>query len=346
MGDGPILRGKRELVARGMFWSGTASMLSLLPAKDSLLVLTYHRIGDHENDPFDPGVFSATSEQFDEQISYLKRSHSLVTLEEALAFVDGTDKERTGRCRVLITFDDGYLDNYRIAYPILSSYGAQGVFFLCTDLVGSGYVPWWDHIAYLVKTAEKRQFSLSYPANLDVDIDKDGLKTSLRSILDLCEMPENKDSKRFIRELKEAAGGKDLPAESRRFLNWDEAQEMINGGMAIGAHTHSHPRLSRLGREEQHKELTQCRAILNERLGIEADVLAYPFGSVTAFSDQTQQIAQETGYRAAFSYYGGMTNQQGAIERYNLKRVPVSGQSRARFEVQMGVCRLTGSFWP
>ena len=346
MAVGPILRGKRELMARGMFWSGTASMLSHLPAKDSLLILTYHRIGDHENDLFDPGVFSATGEQFDEQISYLKRFHSLVTLEEALAYVEVTDKDKTRRCRVLITFDDGYLDNYRIAYPILSSHGAQGVFFLATNLVGSGYVPWWDHIAYLVKTAEKRQFSISYPAHLDVDVDKNGLKASLRDILDRCEMPENMDPKRFIRELKEAAGGKDLPTEMRRFLNWDEAREMINGGMAIGAHTHSHPRLSRLGREEQHKELTQCRAILAEKLGIDANVLAYPFGSVTAFSDQTQRIAEETGYRAAFSYYGGMTNQQGAIERFNLKRVPVAGQSRARFEVQMGVCRLTGSFWP
>jgi hypothetical protein len=52
-----------------MFWSGAASMLSVLPAKDSLLVLTYHRIGDHENDPFDPGIFSATGDQFDEQSS-------------------------------------------------------------------------------------------------------------------------------------------------------------------------------------------------------------------------------------------------------------------------------------
>jgi len=84
-------------------------MLSVLPAKDSLLVLTYHRIGDHENDPFDPGIFSATGDQFDEQISDLKRNHSLVTLEEALEFVDGTIKEKACRCRVLITFDDGYM---------------------------------------------------------------------------------------------------------------------------------------------------------------------------------------------------------------------------------------------
>jgi peptidoglycan/xylan/chitin deacetylase (PgdA/CDA1 family) len=338
--------GERELLARGLFWSGAIFMLSQLPARDSLLVLTYHRIGNHEEDPWDPGVFSATGDEFDEQISFLKRKHWLVTLEEALAFIDGTIKEKARRFRVLITFDDGYLDNYKIAFPILRSHGVQGVFFLCTNLVGSGFVPWWDHIAFLVKTARHRRFSLSYPAGLDVDVDRKGLRASLRSILDMYEMAKNTDPERFIRELGEATRGRDLPAESRRYLNWDEAREMINGGMAIGAHSHSHPRLSKLEPEEQRRELAQSRVILGEQLGIKADVFAYPFGSVTAFTEQTQRLAQETGYRAAFSYYGGVANKLGTIERYNLKRVPVAGQSWERFWVQTGICRLTGSFWP
>ena len=145
---GQVVKGKRELLARALLRSGALFMLSKVPARDSLLVLNYHRIGDPESDPFDPGVFSATGEEFDEQVSYLKRYHSLVTLEEALEFVDGTSKDKARRCRVLITFDDGYLDNYKTAFPILHSHGAQGVFFLCTNLVGSGFVPWWDRIAY------------------------------------------------------------------------------------------------------------------------------------------------------------------------------------------------------
>ena len=55
---------------------------------------------------------------------------------------DGTIKEKACRCRVLITFDDGYPDNYEIAFPIFRSHGVQGVFFLCTGIVGSDYIPW------------------------------------------------------------------------------------------------------------------------------------------------------------------------------------------------------------
>src|ERR1017187_5683180 len=95
--------GKRELLARGLFWSGVTSLLGQLPPRDSLLVLNYHRIGNPDEDPFDPGVFSATGESFNEQIAYLKRHVSMVTLQEAQAFVDGTLKEKTPRCRALIT---------------------------------------------------------------------------------------------------------------------------------------------------------------------------------------------------------------------------------------------------
>lgn len=337
--------GKRELLARGLFWSGASFLLSRLPAKDSLLVLNYHRIGNPENDFFDPGVFSTTADQFDNHISYLKSHVSLVTLDEALSFIDGTNKEKTSRCRVLVTFDDGYLDNYEIAYPILRSHGVQGVFFLATSMVGSCEMPWWDQIAYLVKTARNHRFSLSYPDQLLVDLYEDGLTESLRAILRLYKKPENSDPERFIRELTEQTEGGAVPTTMRRFLNWEEAREMHNGGMAFGSHTHSHIVLSQLKPERQHDELSGSRAILKEQLGNEADVLAYPVGNRDSFTNQTKMLARQIGYRAAFSFYGG-TNLPGQISPYDVRRIGIGDQSWRRFRVQADVCRFTTSYWP
>jgi peptidoglycan/xylan/chitin deacetylase (PgdA/CDA1 family) len=337
--------GKRELLARGLLWSGAPFLLSHLPARDSLLVLNYHRIGNSEDDLFDPGVFSATAEQLDNQISYLKRRVSLVNLEEALSFVGGAIKEKSRRCRVLITFDDGYLDNYEIAFPILRAHGAQGVFFLATSMVGSAQVPWWDQIAYLVKTAQRRRFSLRYPADLAIDLDENGLTKSLREVLKLYKRPENSDPARFIEELAEEAKGQELPGTLRRFLNWDEAREMTRGGMVIGSHTHSHHVLSQLEPDRQYEELSKSRAIFREELGAEAEVLAYPVGGRTSFTDQTRELAREAGYRAAFSFYGG-ANLPGKTNPYDVKRIGIGGQSWSRFRVQTAVCRFTGRYWP
>jgi len=337
--------GKREVLARGLLWSGASLLLSQLPKRDLLLVLNYHRIGNAADEAFDPGVFSATAEQLNEQISYLKRSVSLVTLEEALAFIEGNLKEQTRRCRVLVTFDDGYLDNYEIAYPILRSHGAQGVFFLTTSMIGSSHVPWWDRIAYLVKTARLRRFCLRYPAELKVDVDKDGQTESLQAILKLYKSPANTDPARFMLELAEEAQGSEVPETQRRFLSWDEAREMSRGGMAFGSHTVSHPVLSQLEPERQREELVQSRAILKEQLGIEVHALAYPVGHQASFSDETQRLARESGYRCAFSHYGG-ANLRGKTSLYDVKRTKIVSQSLVRFQVRTEVCRATGEFWP
>jgi peptidoglycan/xylan/chitin deacetylase (PgdA/CDA1 family) len=336
---------KRELLAAGLFWSGATSLISRLSEQDSLVVLNYHRIGNPDEDSFLADVFSATADQFDDQVSYLKKHASFVSLEEGLAFLDGTIQEKTRRCRVLITLDDGYLDNYETAFPILRSHGVEGVFFLITSMVGSCQIPWWDHIAYLVKTARKRRFSLDYPSDLAVNIDQNGLAKSLRAVLELYKKPENSDPARFIQELEEKTEGEELPKTSRRFLSWEEAREMTRGGMTIGSHTHSHAVLSQLGPDQQFEELAKSRTILQEQLGVKADVLAYPVGGRQNFNEDSRRISQEVGYRAAFSFYGGI-NRRVNTSPYDIKRVFMGPQSLRRFQVQTSFSRHLGKFWP
>jgi peptidoglycan/xylan/chitin deacetylase (PgdA/CDA1 family) len=340
-----MIAGKRELAARALLWSGATELMRFLPARDSLLVLTYHRIGNAAGDIFDPEVFSATAEEFERQVAYLKRRLDVVTLDEALDFIDGSAKDAKKRCRALITFDDGYLDNYQFAFPILRSLGVQGVFFLPTDLVGSSYVPWWDQIAFLLRTARRKRFSLHYPDSLEVDLDRDGFTASLRTVQHLFGRPENHNEERFMQDLIKETQGDSLPPVARRFLNWDEAREMLAGGMAIGSHTQSHAILSQLSPEKQTEELIRSRAVLGDKLGITAEALAYPVGGRASFTEATQKIARKAGYRAAFSYYGG-TNLPGSINAYDVQRNTVDTQSLRRFFVQASIYRLAAKFWP
>jgi hypothetical protein len=185
---------------------------------------------------------------------------------------------------------------------------------------------------------------LNYPARLEIDIDKDGVNRSVARVNNLHRKPDA-DHDQFMLELKAALGETAPPSTARRYLNWEEAREMIAGGMAIGGHTHSHALLSKLKPEEQRNELTESRAILGKQLGIDANTLAYPYGFAGAFTEQTEQIARDAGYRAAFSFYGGF-NGRGVGSRYNLKRVGVDGQSYSRFRAQVSVSRLNGKFWP
>ncbi len=336
--------GKRELLARFINASGIAFLLEHLPPRDSLVVLNYHRIGNPDESPFDPGMFSATAEELDDQVRHLKRRMSMVTLEEALAFIDGNNRHGKRTCRVLLTFDDGYLDNYQIAFPILRAHGVQGVFFLPTAFVGADQLPWWDVIAYMVRTAAQRRFALRYPVEREFDLDQ-GLARGLRGILALYKRADTTDSDRFLDELQQACGGKRPSNADRCFLNWDEAREMVGGGMAVGSHTHTHQVLSQLAADKQLQELERSRALLSERLGVSVDTLAYPVGHPSSFTNDTQSAAKTAGYRAAFSFYGG-ANFPRQTHRYNVLRLGVSNPSRSRFRVQTAIARRTGHYWP
>lgn len=94
-------------------------------------VLMYHHVCPQ------PGLVTVSPETFEEHMAYLaRRKYRALAADEFLEFLQGT-RVLTGR-NVLITFDDGYLDNYVYAYPILQRYGLKATIFTITGLMGEG----------------------------------------------------------------------------------------------------------------------------------------------------------------------------------------------------------------
>jgi peptidoglycan/xylan/chitin deacetylase (PgdA/CDA1 family) len=330
---------KRELGAHLSAATSFTRLLELMPSRPLLMVLNYHRIGDAEKTPYDSGLFSATAEELDAQITYMKRRFRFVNLEEALAIVDGGTPPSTS---VLITFDDGYLDNYTLAFPILRSHSVQGVFFLPTAFVGTGDLPWWDIIAYIVKNSAQKVIRLRYPKMVTFDLEREGLSAVIKRILALYKQPSMRQRETFISDLEDSCESSRPETNfARCFLSWDEAREMQRSGMAFGSHTHTHEILSKLSSEQQLQELRQSRSILENQLHTTIDILAFPVGKRDTFSSKTVQMLESTGYRAAFSFYGGL-NLPGKIQPFDIRRHGVDGQSYSRFRLQTTLGALTG----
>ena len=129
------MRGKRELVSDLCAAAGATWLLERFPSRPVLMILNYHRIGDKEATAYDPGLFSCTAGEFDWQVDYVKRRFRMATLDDVMELLSG--ERRLTEPQVLITFDDGYIDNYQLAYPVLRRHGVQGVFFLPTGFVGT-----------------------------------------------------------------------------------------------------------------------------------------------------------------------------------------------------------------
>jgi peptidoglycan/xylan/chitin deacetylase (PgdA/CDA1 family) len=337
------MQGKRELISTLCAATGATWLFERIARRPVLLVLNYHRIGDKNAAPYDPGIFSCTAEEFDWQISYLKRHFRMATLDGVTGLISGG--RPLAEPTVLITFDDGYLDNYQVAFPVLRRHGVQGVFFLPTSFTGTSRIPWWDEVAYIVKQGRKRQFCLEYPRQQNFDIEKEGVERSIMRILRLYKEPEMREHGRFVEQLERACdSSRPGPGAQRCFLNWNEAREMQQGGMAFGSHTHSHEILSKLDAEEQLAELTTSRQIMEAELGRKIDTLAYPVGGRDTFSETTLNALRQAQYRAAFSFYTGF-NTAGSIAPFDVQRCGVDQQSRQRLRLQGAIASHGGSVW-
>jgi peptidoglycan/xylan/chitin deacetylase (PgdA/CDA1 family) len=337
------MRGKRELVARLCAATGFTRMFENIPKQRVLLIINYHRIGNAEDTPYDSGVFSCTADQLESQIAYLKKHYRIATLEEVLDIANG--QAVLSEAGVLVTFDDGYIDNYQFAFPILQRHGVRGVFFLPTAFVGTGRLPWWDVIAYIIKRSRKMKIHINYPESATFDVARDGVETCVMRISNLYKQPSMNDGERFLEALESACDSpRPLGDTDRCFLSFDEAREMQRGGMTFGSHTHTHELLARMPAERQREEISISKEILQSELRTDIETLAYPVGLPHTFSEDTIRALRETGYKAAFSFYGGF-NRSGTIQPFDIRRVSVARPSKSRFRLQTSLGLLTGMYW-
>jgi peptidoglycan/xylan/chitin deacetylase (PgdA/CDA1 family) len=330
---------KREIAAGLSRYSGLTALLRLLPSKPVLLVLNYHRIGKAQESPYDSGVFSATAEDFDAQIRCVKKYFHMATLDEAAEIVVAGKKPRSAVA--LLTFDDGYVDNYRIAFPALASQRVQGVFFLATGFVGSNHIPWWDAAAYIIKRSSPRVIRLGERV---IEIGPGSRQAAIEQALSVYKARALGDADTFITLLESECDTTRPDGSERCFLNWEEAAEMARCGMAVGSHTHTHPNLATLSYDQQLAEFKLSKKLLEGCLGIPAQSVAYPYGLRETLSPATFEAARDAGYRLGFSFHGGF-NSPGAIDPLNVSRCAVGGGiDRYGFEFAAAIAAVTGRF--
>ena len=338
------MKGKRQLLAEACARSGLTRLLESVLRRDALLVINYHRIGNAEDTPYDSGTFGPTAERFDWELGYVKSRFNCISLEEALAMMSG---EAPVRSSLLITFDDGNIDNYQTAFPILRSHGLEATFFLPTAFIGTQRLPWWDTIAYIVKHSRNDSFKISYPQPAEFRLDRNRPSATAFNLFAFCTEHSTTNYAPLIDELETVCDcARPNGSSERCFLNWEEVREMQAAGMNFGSHTHNHEILSGLPAERQYFELAESRAILERELGRTVDILAYPVGLPYTFNPDTRQALERAEYRAAFSFYGGV-NRPGSLNPFDILRANCHCSTTALFRLQTTLAavgkRLVGS---
>ena len=300
----------RKIYSDFFYYSGMSGAIKLL-GKNKTIILGYHRILPRDSKQIEfiqPGMY-VTTETFEKHISYLSRHFDIIPL----GSLASTPHVQNG---CIITFDDGWADNYKYAYPIIKRYGIPATVFISTNMMGSSQWPWPDRLSYYIYYGSSNDlFEISKIIESD-------LGKNITGIENLLSKDKHLVAEQFILAIKsldykkitfvmERVDSIMLPLyksinTNRPWLTWGEIKEMAENNVSFGSHTHNHVVLTTTSLENAEKEIIKSRDILSKELGKPVEMFSYPNGN---YNNEIMQILKRNGFKIA------VTTEKGTIKK-------------------------------
>jgi len=291
--------------------------------RGDLRILAYHRVldVDVETFDFDLALVSASAAQFRAQMEYVKAHYRPMRFRDVIEYRDAGRPLPADA--LVVTFDDGYDDNYRVAYPILRDLGVPATFFVSTGHVDSGRPYAYDWLAHMIVTTPATSVELpEFGLTLPLAPSRKARAAVAADLLDRLKWLDDDRQGALISRLESAWSMPRAPHPDCRPMSWDQLREMHAGGMEIGSHGVHHRMLARLRGTAMRAEVADSRAAIERELGTAAEVLSYPVGGTNAFSAEVIDALKSEGFRIGCSYMSG-SNRVPLRDLYALRRLPI-----------------------
>lgn len=288
--------------------------------------LYYHRVYDKQPDI---NLLCVTPLKFEQQMKYLKKHYNILRFED--------DWGNTDRDSVVITFDDGYMDNYEFAMPILEELQVPATVFVSTGILEQDIQLWWDELDTILLTGEHfppcfklEDATFGCEWNTSTYGHRLNCYRALHTLMkNYINVEHREEWFMQLRKWRNPAG-----ADNRTLDNCSCIKLAQSGCITIGAHTISHPSLGRLPYEEQKREIVESISYLERILGRTIDIFSYPFGAWKEdFTEETIQICKEAGIKKAASTIPGIWC--GGSDPYKIPRNIVRDWGPYEFAIMM-----------
>lgn len=290
-----------------------------------LSILIFHRVLA-EPDPLFPDL--PTAGEFETRMRWVREWFNVLPLGSAIdSLYAGTIPSRA----LSITFDDGYADNVDLAAPILHRLGMTATFFVSTGFVGGGCM-FNDRVIEAIRRAGSNVIDLTSLGLSSYTLDSAGARgQAIESILTgIKHLPQ--DRRDAVADAIVAAAGSGAPMEL--MMRPGQLRRLGELGMDIGAHTVTHPILSRVSVATAEAEMRQSKNELEKILGRRVDLFAYPNGVPGQdYGKEHATLARECGFSAAVSTAWGAASTRS--DRFQLPRFTPWDRSRLRFGARM-----------
>jgi peptidoglycan/xylan/chitin deacetylase (PgdA/CDA1 family) len=330
----PLVRGARRAVVGASRLPPVSAVVASLARRDRgrpdrLAVLTYHRVGTAEDGGY-PGIVSATTATFAEQMAWLAEDYHPISLAELLARRDGGPA--LPKRAVLVTFDDAYRCFASEAWPILRAQGVPAALFVPTAYPGNADRDfWWDRLYRAVHAAPAVAGEAVRTTPLGpVDTrSPDAHRRSFAGLRDAVKaLPHDEAMAAVLATVEQLGGVSPRPS----VLDWPTLRSLQAEGVAMGVHSRTHPLLDRLPVERLDDEIDGARQDLERELGRVEPAIAYPNGN---HSPAVLAAVERAGLRLGFTTQRG-TEDLTRPAWLTIRRINVgSGASRAILQAQL-----------
>ena len=240
------------------------------------IILKYHHVPRVETKgwyAFEQGVPAAI---FRNQMEFVRKHCKVIALPDLLEHDSSDDDSRP---TVVITLDDGYLDNYAYAFPVLQELGLTATFFLATAYLETGITYPKNRVKALFRADSQRT---EQKAAGDLGISREPQETDEAYVgrvgNGVITGRDSAETVAILESWEHLIGDTATALAVFEVMGWAEVHELVGSGMTIGAHTIHHRRLEGLDRAEVVAEVRGGREQLESQLGSPITCFAYPDG--------------------------------------------------------------------
>ncbi len=300
-------------------------------------IIMYHYVRDLGNSRY-PNIKGLDYGLFKEQIAFLKEHFTVVTMEDVIEACN-SENDTLPENAVLLTFDDGYIDNFTAVFPVLKEHNVQGSFFIPGKTFTENVLLDVNKIHFILASADIHSLVKDTYALLD-RYRGEGMGDKFPSNEELFEkyaVANRFDNKEtiFVKRILQTA----IPEKIRNqisselfakyvglsedifarelYMNRDQIRCMKREGMFIGLHGYDHYWLGNLDVQEMQADIDKALGVMDEFIDRDNWVLNYPYGSYN--SDVIQYIASK-GCRAGMVTKVAVADTK-AHGRYELPRL-------------------------
>jgi peptidoglycan/xylan/chitin deacetylase (PgdA/CDA1 family) len=317
----------------------------ILPIPGAVILL-YHRVATVVNDP---QLLCVSPGNFLDHLEILRRRFNplrLESLRDLLAFKKWPPRS------VVVTFDDGYADNFGQTKALLEAADVPATVFVVAGELDSEQEFWWDELERIFLTTSElpKRLSLNingqeYTWTLESSGKNDGSDSpwnvlseteptprhkTYRELINLFRYVESEARESLLEYLADWAGLDRVGRPAYRALTSEELSLLEQDGLVeIGAHTMTHPLLAALPVASQRAEIVNSKQRLEEVLQKPVTSFSYPFGGRQAYTIESVRLVSEAGFKCACSNVAGVV--RWGQDPYQLPRFLVRDWDGAEF---------------